>query len=75
MYYFALKYPWKDEIWTQNGGGLIPSDELMNELSTRLNLTFDWYGFEDVSDGRFEELWDYLNPITKKYDSNGVRIS
>ncbi|KAF9060502.1 hypothetical protein BDP27DRAFT_1339511, partial [Rhodocollybia butyracea] len=50
LYYFAIKYPARNDIWTQNGG-MIPSEEVMEELSRTLGLPLDWYGYEDVTDG------------------------
>ncbi|KAE9408944.1 hypothetical protein BT96DRAFT_932245 [Gymnopus androsaceus JB14] len=51
LYYFAIKYPSRGQIWTQNGQGTIPSYELIEQLSATIKSEPRWYGYEDMTTG------------------------
>ena len=51
LFYFAIKYPWNDEVWTHSGQQQIPSEDILEKLSQKMQLKPHWFGYEDLTDG------------------------
>jgi hypothetical protein len=51
LFYFAIKYPWHDDIWTHADQLRIPSEDILQKLSKKMQLEPYWFGYEDLTDG------------------------
>jgi len=51
LFYFAVKYPWHDEIWTPSDQPRIPSEDILQKLSKKMQLEPHWFGYENLTNG------------------------
>ncbi|KAF9075694.1 hypothetical protein BDP27DRAFT_1314343, partial [Rhodocollybia butyracea] len=64
LLYFAIKYPWHDDTWTHAEQLRIPSEDILEKLSEKMQVKPRWFGYEDLTDGR-RGGWNSVNPAPR----------